>query len=228
LTPENPGVLQAILFDLDGTLVDSAPDLGYAANLVRESLGMPHLPLADYRPQASNGARGLLKVALNIGMDHPDYEQRKSLFLKFYEANLTTHSRLFDGVVEMLATIDAAGLKWGIVTNKAGWLAEPVVAQLGFAANCGALVSGDSTPHPKPAPDGLLLAARRIGVAPEACVYVGDDVRDIVAGRAAGMPTIAAGWGYLGAEPDLSKWDADFIAPTPADVLPLSLRRTAA
>ncbi len=149
-------VPQAILFDLDGTLVDSAPDLGYAANLVRESLGLAHLPLADYRPQASNGARGLLKVALNIAMDHPDYEARKALFLKFYQANLTTHSRLFDGIAEMLAALDEAGLAWGIVTNKAGWLAEPVVAQLDFATNCRCLISGDS----KPAPDGLLLAAR--------------------------------------------------------------------
>mgnify|MGYP000464524408 CR=1 FL=1 len=122
----------------------------------------------------------------------------------------------------------ASGLPWGIVTNKAGWLAEPVVAQLGFAANCRCLISGDSTPHPKPAPDGLLLAARKIGVAPEACVYVGDDLRDVVAGRAAGMPTIAAGWGYLGADPDLSKWQADAIAPTPADVLALINARRAA
>lgn len=221
-------VPQAILFDLDGTLVDSAPDLGYAANLVRESLGLAHLPLADYRPQASNGARGLLKVALNIAMDHPDYEARKALFLKFYQANLTTHSRLFDGVAEMLAALDEAGLAWGIVTNKAGWLAEPVVAQLGFAANCRCLISGDSTPHPKPAPDGLLLAARKLGVAPEACVYVGDDLRDVVAGRAAGMPTIAVEWGYLGANPDLSQWNADAIATTPADVLKLiQLRRAA-
>jgi len=223
----NPNT-QCVLFDLDGTLVDSAPDLGYAANLVREALGLAHLPLADYRPQASNGARGLLKVALGIAMDHPDYEARKALFLKFYEANLTTHSTLFDGIAEMLAELDAAGLHWGIVTNKAGWLAEPIVARLSFAANCRCLISGDSTPHPKPAPDGLLLAARKIGVAPEACIYVGDDLRDVVAGRAAGMPTIAAGWGYLGAEPDLSKWQADAIAPSPADVLALLNTRRAA
>ncbi|MBA4283966.1 MAG: phosphoglycolate phosphatase [Xanthomonadaceae bacterium] len=210
-----------VLFDLDGTLVDSAPDLGYAANLVRESLGMAHLPLADYRPQASNGARGLLKVALNIAMDHPDYEARKALFLRFYEANLTTHSRLFDGVAEMLAALDAAGVPWGIVTNKAGWLAQPVVEQLGFAASCRTLIAGDSTPHPKPAPDGLLLAARRVGVDPNACVYVGDDVRDVVAGRAAGMRTVAAGWGYLGTEPDLEKWQADDIVAMPAELISL-------
>lgn len=221
MTPDKPRVPEAILFDLDGTLVDSAPDLGYAANLVRESLGLAPLPPADYRPQASNGARGLLKVALNIAMDHPDYEARKALFLKFYEANLTTHSRLFEGVVEMLAALDDAGLPWGIVTNKAGWLAQPVVEQLGFAANCRTLVAGDSTPHPKPAPDGLLLAARRIGVDPGACVYVGDDIRDVVAGRAAGMRTVAAGWGYLGTEPDVEKWKADHVAATPSDLVSL-------
>ena len=140
MNPNTHRVPQAILFDLDGTLVDSAPDLGYAANLVREAQGLPHLPLSDYRPQASNGARGLLKVALNMTMDHRDYEDRKALFLKFYQANLTTHSRLFDGVVELLAALDQEGLKWGIVTNKAGWLAEPMVAQLGFPATCGCLV----------------------------------------------------------------------------------------
>lgn len=227
MNPNTQCVPQAILFDLDGTLVDSAPDLGYAANLVREAQGLPHLPLSDYRPQASNGARGLLKVALNMTMDHRDYEDRKALFLKFYQANLTTHSRLFDGIVELLAALDQEGLKWGIVTNKAGWLAEPMVAQLGFPATCGCLVAGDSTPHPKPAPDGLLLAARKIGVKPENCIYVGDDLRDVVAGRAAGMMTIAAGWGYLGAEPDLSIWKADAIAHAPADVLALIRPRLA-
>ena len=227
MTPNTECAPQAILFDLDGTLVDSAPDLGYAANLVREAQGLPHLPLSDYRPQASNGARGLLKVALNMAMDHPEYEVRKALFLKFYQANLTTHSSLFDGVAELLAEIEAAGLKWGIVTNKAGWLAEPMVAQLGFAASCACLIAGDSTPHPKPAPDGLLLAARKIGVKPERCVYVGDDLRDVVAGRAAGMATIAAAWGYLGAEPDLPIWKADAIAATPGEVLALARQRAA-
>lgn len=204
-----------VLFDLDGTLVDSAPDLGAAANHVRTELGLAPLPLDRYRPQASNGARGLLKLALGIATDHPDYEARKASFLRHYEAHLTVHSRLFDGVADMLAALDAAGVPWGIVTNKAGWLATPVVAGLGFAANCRVLIAGDTTPHPKPAPDGLLLAARRIGVAADACVYVGDDVRDVIAGRAAGMRTIAAGWGYLGDGDGPQTWGADALIATP-------------
>lgn len=204
-----------VLFDLDGTLVDSAPDLGAAANHVRTELGLAPLPLDRYRPQASNGARGLLKLALGIATDHPDYEARKASFLRHYEAHLTVHSRLFDGVADMLAALDAAGVPWGIVTNKAGWLATPVVAGLGFAANCRVLIAGDTTPHPKPAPDGLLLAARRIGVAADACVYVGDDVRDVIAGRAAGMRTIAAGWGYLGDGDGPQTWCADALIATP-------------
>ena len=208
-----------VLFDLDGTLVDSAPDLGAAANHVRESLGLAPLPLERYRPQASNGARGLLKLALGISTDHPDYEARKSTFLRHYEANLAVHSRLFDGVAGMLAALDGAGIAWGIVTNKAGWLATPVVEQIGLAPRCRVLVAGDTTPHPKPAPDGLLLAARRIGVDPAACVYVGDDLRDIVAGRAAGMRTVAAGWGYLGDGEGPESWGADALVATPAELL---------
>ena len=133
---------RCVLFDLDGTLVDSAPDLGAAANHVRVSLGLAPLPLENYRPQASNGARGLLKLALGIATDHPDYEARKNVFLRHYEANLTVHSRLFDGIDEMLAALDAGALPWGIVTNKAGWLATPVVEQIG-RASCRERVSID-------------------------------------------------------------------------------------
>lgn len=219
---------RCVLFDLDGTLADSAPDLGLAANLVREELGLPPLPVERYRPQASNGARGLLGVALGITPQHPEYEIRKTRFLKHYEANLSTFTRLFDGVPEMLDTLDAAGLRWGIVTNKAGWLTRPCVAGLGLAGRGVTLVSGDSTPHPKPAPDGLLLGAREAGVAATECIYVGDDLRDIVAGHAAGMRTVAAGWGYLGGNPDLDAWNADAIAMTPAALIDLiALRRAA-
>lgn len=210
---------RCVLFDLDGTLVDSAPDLGAAANHVRSELGLAPLPLDIYRPQASNGARGLLKLALGMATDHPDYEARKASFLRYYEANLTVHSRLFDGVPELLAALDTAGMPWGIVTNKAGWLATPVVEQIGLAARCRVLIAGDTTPHPKPAPDGLLLAARRVGVPAADCVYVGDDLRDVVAGRAAGMRTIAADWGYLGDGQDASGWGADLQVATPADVI---------
>lgn len=206
---------RCVLFDLDGTLVDSAPDLGDAANRVRDSLGLPPLPIDTYRPQASNGARGLLKVALGISPGDDIYETRKTEFLSHYHRNLTNHSTLFPGVPELLSALERAKLLWGVVTNKVGWLSEPIMHNLGLLTRSACLISGDSTPNPKPAPDGLLLAAERAGFAPGECIYVGDDLRDIIAGRAAGMRTIAAGWGYLGANPDLSSWAADHIAETP-------------
>jgi len=219
---------RCVLFDLDGTLLDSAPDLGLAANLVREGLGMAHLPLGVLRPQASNGARGLLKVALGITPEHPDYETHKSEFLRHYQNNLTTLTRRFEGVSELLDALEACGLRWGVITNKVGWLARPVMEGTGLAARAACLVAGDSTPNPKPAPDGLLLAAREIGVNPRDCIYVGDDLRDIVAGKAAGMRTVAAGWGYLGANPDLESWQADAIAMTPGALIDLMALRRAA
>jgi N-acetyl-D-muramate 6-phosphate phosphatase len=206
---------RCVLFDLDGTLVDSAPDLGDAANQVRAALGLEPLPIADYRPQASSGARGLLKVALGITPKHDDYENHKTTFLSHYHSNLTRYSRLFPGVPELLSALEKAKIPWGVVTNKVGWLSEPVMHNLGLFERAACLISGDSTANPKPAPDGLWLAAHKTGLPPEDCIYVGDDLRDIVAGRAAGMRTIAAGWGYLGVNTKISSWDADHIAETP-------------
>jgi N-acetyl-D-muramate 6-phosphate phosphatase len=219
---------QCVLFDLDGTLVDTAPDLGLAANLVREELNLPPLPMCDYRPSASGGARGLLKVALGIRPEDEGYAQRKERFLVHYRANLSTGSRLFDGVPEMLDSLDRAGIRWGVVTNKVAEFSRPLIDDLGLQQRCACLVCGDSTPKPKPAPDPLLLASEQIGVLPRECVYVGDDERDILAGRAAHMRTIAAGWGYMGDKPDPREWAADVIVDSPADLVSLlELRRAA-
>ena len=219
---------KCVLFDLDGTLVDTAPDLGLAANLVREELDMEPLPLSTYRPYASCGARGLLKVAIGMNMDHPDYPQRKERFLVHYRANLSRNSSLFPGVAEMLGALEHAGIRWGIVTNKVSSLSEPLVADLGLMARSACLVSGDSTPKPKPAPEPLLLAAKLVGIAPRDCLYVGDDERDILSGRAAHMRTAAAGWGYMGDKPDPRSWSADVIVETPAELVQLlELRRAA-
>jgi phosphoglycolate phosphatase len=217
-----------VLFDMDGTLVDTAPDLGRAANQVRIGLGMAPLPLDLYRPQASNGARGLLGVALGISTDAPDYETHKAAFLRHYEADICSGSRLFDGVAELLAALDDAGIRWGIVTNKIGRLTTRVVAGLGLDTRTPAIVAGDSTPNPKPAPDGLLLAASLLDALPAQCIYVGDDHRDILAGHAAGMGTIAAGWGYLGTNPDVASWGADSVYATPGALRDALLRRRAA
>ena len=219
---------KCVLFDLDGTLVDTAPDLGLAANLVREELDMEPLPLSTYRPYASCGARGLLKVAIGMNMDHPDYPQRKERFLVHYRANLSRNSSLFPGVAEMLGALEHAGIRWGIVTNKVSSLSEPLVADLGLMARSACLVSGDSTPKPKPAPEPLLLASKLVGSAARDCLYVGDDERDILSGRAAHMRTAAAGWGYMGDKPDPRSWSADVIVETPAELVQLlELRRAA-
>jgi len=219
---------KCVLFDLDGTLVDTAPDLGLAANLVRQEQGLEPLPLDIYRPSASGGARGLLKVALGMSMDHPDYAQRKERFLVHYRANLSANSSLFPGVPEMLDALEAAGIRWGVVTNKIASLSQPIMDDLGLSARSACLVSGDSTPKPKPAPEPLLLASKLVGIAQRDCLYVGDDERDILSGRAAHMRTAAAGWGYMGDKPDPNTWSPDVILDTPEELAQLlELRRAA-
>ena len=207
---------RAVLFDLDGTLVDTAPDLGHAANLVRADLGLRPLPLADYRPVASAGARGLLGVALGITPEHVDYAARTQRFLALYREHIVRHSALFDGMEELLATIAARGLRWGIVTNKPAWLTGPIVDGLALRVDCA--VSADQVARAKPAPDALLHACALIDITPDDCWYVGDDLRDIVAGRAAGMLTVAADWGYLGDDAVIADWGADAIAATPREL----------
>jgi 2-phosphoglycolate phosphatase len=207
---------QAVLFDLDGTLADTAPDLGHAANLVREELGLPPLPLADYRPVASAGARGLLGKALAITPEHADYAAHVQRFLALYREHIVHHTKLFDGMDELLAVIAARGLRWGIVTNKAARLTASIVEGLALRAAC--VVSADQVARPKPAPDALLRACEILDLPPQACWYVGDDKRDIVAGHAAGMPTVAADWGYLGIDGPTTGWGADRIAQTPHEL----------
>ncbi|MGQ0700438.1 MAG: phosphoglycolate phosphatase [Panacagrimonas sp.] len=208
---------KAWLFDLDGTLVDTAPDLGHAANLVRAECGLPPLPLIDYRPEASSGARGLLRIALGTTPDHPDYPIRRDSFLAHYRANLSRATKPFPGIAELLLALELKGLRWGLVTNKPGWLTQPLMFDLGLASRAACIVSGDSTPKPKPAPDPLLLACKQLDLKPGECVYVGDDQRDIESARAAKMPSVAAGWGYMGSTA-VADWGADYFAPMVADL----------
>lgn len=209
--------LRAVLFDLDGTLIDSAGDLAAAANAMRVDRGLEPLPLAQYRPHGGSGARGMLRQAFDIAPGHADYERLKHEFLDRYEGLMHDSTRPFDGIEAALAALGAAGLAWGIVTNKAERFALPLTTALRLDA--ATVVGGDTTPHAKPHPAPLLEAARRMGVSPQACLYVGDDERDVVAGKAAGMSTAVALWGYLGLDPQLADWCADVELFLPTDLL---------
>ena len=209
-----------ILFDFDGTLADTAPDLGAAANRQRIRAGLEPLPLEVLRPYSSAGARGLLRCALNLMPTDETYEAHRVQFLKDYEAAMTVDTCLFDGVPELLAQIKNEGMAWGIVTNKATYLATPIVKALGLAQECAVLVCGDTTAHSKPHPLPLLHAAQQAGYDVERCLYVGDDLRDIQAAQAAGMPSIAAAYGYCGPEHPPETWQADHCAYSARDMWP--------
>lgn len=211
--------VSAVLFDLDGTLIDSAPDLGAAADELRTVRGLPSLPLSDYRPWAGSGARGMLAVAFGITPEHADFASLKEEFFSNYARRLTQSTFAFDGVAELIVGIVASGLKWGVVTNKSARFTEPLTKAMPLFHGAGAIVSGDTTPYSKPHPEPLLEAARQLGVAPGQCVYVGDDERDIVAGKAAGMSTVAACYGYLGDKAEVSAWGADAQIGAPLDLL---------
>ena len=211
--------LKAVLFDLDGTLVDSAPELGAAADKMRTDRGLTSLPLSAYRHMAGSGARGMLGIAFDITPDMPEFAQMREEFFVNYEARMLLNTPVFDGVPELIAALRNRGLQWGVVTNKSARFTEPLTQAMSLFATAGAVVSGDTTPFSKPHPAPLLEAARRIGLSQAECVYVGDDERDIVAGRAAGMRAIAATYGYMGAKADVSAWGADDSIESPLSLL---------
>ena len=212
-------MIRAVLFDLDGTLADTAADLASALNRLRTEHQRSPLPLELMRPHTSSGARGLLKVGFDIDPHDERYIPMRDRFLDLYGEALCVHTQLFEGMAELLGELDRKTVAWGIVTNKPKRFTDPLVRLLQLHARAACVVSGDTTPRSKPAPDPLLHAAALIRIQPAACLYVGDDVRDVQGARAAGMPVIAAGWGYLGAEGDPSAWGADAVLDHPLDVL---------
>jgi phosphoglycolate phosphatase len=212
---------RAVLFDLDGTLVDSAPDLAGAGNDLRERRGLPALPLDRYRPLTGTGARGMLRVALGASVEQDDFESLKDEYLTTYARRLTRLTQVFADMEAVLTRLEARSIAWGVVTNKHSRFATPLIEGLGLARRCAVLVCGDSAARAKPHPDPLLLAAERLGLPSGECLYIGDDLRDVQAGQAAGMATIAAGWGYLGEGAPIEAWGADHVAPTPRDLLKL-------
>jgi phosphoglycolate phosphatase len=210
---------QAVLFDLDGTLADTAGDLGGALNQLRIQRGLAPMPLELLRPHASAGARGLIAVGLDIHPGHAEYEDLRLAFLDAYTRCLSDTTVLFDGVAALLDRIEQAGLKWGVVTNKPHRFTIPVMQGLGLDQRSMSTISGDSTAHAKPHPLPLLTACEQIQADPAATLYVGDDLRDIQAAHAAGMPSAAAGWGYIGHGQGIHDWGADVIAAQPLDLL---------
>ncbi|MGV3627767.1 MAG: HAD-IA family hydrolase [Betaproteobacteria bacterium] len=207
----------AVLFDLDGTFADTAPDLGRAVNAMRAARGLTPVPLADTRRVTSLGARGLLGVGFGITPEHADYLAMRDEFLRIYENNLCRDTVLFPGMAALITRLEQRNITWGIVTNKAERFAKPLMQQLGYATRAACIIGGDTTGHMKPHPAPLLAAATTINIAPQSCAYVGDDERDIQAGRAACMRTVAVRFGYLnGSSPDL--WGADVIVSTPAEI----------
>ncbi len=215
----DPARTQAILFDLDGTFADTAPDLRHALNTLLRAHGKAPLPLEQIRKVASSGARGMLGVGFGIAPGDPGYESLAAEFLGLYERDLCRETRLFPGIEALLDEIETRGLRWGIVTNKAERFTRPLLRLLGLFERAACVVSGDSTPHRKPHPGPLLAAARLACVDPGACIYLGDDERDMIAGRAAGMRVAIAGYGYLGLGNPPELWPADLRLQEPIELL---------
>ena len=207
----------AVLFDLDGTLLDSAPDFVATVNHMRRQRGLPDIALPQLRPVVSKGGRAMLAVAFPQ-LAETGREALVAEFLDTYEALIGQHARLFDGVAAMLDALEQAGTRWGIVTNKPEYLARLVLPQLGWEQRCAVLIGGDTLAERKPHPLPLQVAAQRIGMAPGQCIYVGDDERDIQAARAAGMASVAALWGYRLEGDDPAAWQAERMCRLPREL----------
>ena len=210
-----------ILFDLDGTLVDTAPDLAYALNLQRELHGLAHLPMEAIRPFASHGSKGLLNIGFDLTPEDETFEEMRVEYLDLYDQVFTRSPVLFDGVEELLAKLHQRDIKWGVVTNKPRRFAAPLIDSMQLITPMACLVCGDDAPLPKPAPDTLFMACEQSLVKPECCFYVGDAERDIEAGNAASMKTVVALWGYIDTADKPMKWGADFAINHPLELISL-------
>jgi len=214
-------MINTILFDLDGTLVDTAPDLGYALNLQLAKHGKPPLPDATIRPFASHGSRGLIGLGFGINPSDADFLALRDEYLELYDQVFTRSPKLFDGMDELLKTIEEQKIKWGIVTNKPRRFTQPLVKSMGLTQRAICVVSGDDALKPKPSPETLFLACKEAQVEPSQCIYIGDAARDIEAGKAAGMKTAVALFGYIDKTDKPHEWGADALIKAPRDILNL-------
>lgn len=211
--------VRAVLFDLDGTLVDTAPDLIFTLNEMRRRRGLAEMAREPLRAQASHGTQGLIRLGFGIGHEHPEFPALRAEFLEIYIDHLTTRSGLFPEMAEVLEGLEARGMSWAVVTNKPAFLTEPLLAGLGLLFRAASVVSGDTCAHPKPHPAPLLHACGQMGIHPDACLYVGDAARDVEAASAAGMPTLVALYGYLGEDDRPDEWGAAGFIQSPRGLI---------
>jgi phosphoglycolate phosphatase len=209
----------AVLFDLDGTLIDTAPDMGAALNNLLIEENRAPLPLAAIRPYVSQGGLVLTRLGFAGQVAEDEIEPLRLRFLQHYRAIVAENSRLFDGLEDVLQELERRAISWGVVTNKPEWLTHPLLEQLGLASRSAVVIGGDTLPNRKPHPQPLQVAAERIGVDCHRCIYVGDDERDIVAGRAAQMKTLVAAYGYIEDADAIPGWQADGVIAAPRDLL---------
>ncbi len=216
--------VKAVLFDLDGTFADTAPDLAAALNHVRASRNLAPLPLEVLRPQASHGSAGLLKVGMNVTPDAPDYDELRDIFLDHYATNICVYTTVFNGIKQLIESLEQREIQWGIITNKPHIYTLPLMQALGYADRAACLISGDTCAHAKPHPEPMLKACELINVAPENCLYLGDDIRDMQAANAAVMRGVIARYGYISSDARLETWQAHAIIDHPSELLDLLAR----
>jgi phosphoglycolate phosphatase len=214
-------VIKAVLFDLDGTFADTAPDLAAALNHTRAARNLPPLPLDIVRPQASHGSPGLLKLGFGIKPDTAEYDALRAIFLDYYERHICVHTRLFGDMAELVAELERRSIQWGIVTNKPHRFTLPLMQALGYAERAACLISGDTCAHAKPHPEPMLKACELMNIPPAQCLYLGDDLRDMQAANASGMPGIIASYGYVSADASLKNWNAQGSVVKPTELLGL-------
>ena len=211
--------IRTVLFDLDGTLIDTAPDMAAALEILCDEEQRSRLPYAEVRPVVSNGSVALVKLAFGDELDEHTLDRLKTRYLEIYQNHLAVHSQLFEEMEELLQQLERNNIKWGVVTNKPGWLTEPLLESLGLLQRAACIVSADSTENRKPHPEPMFYACQLANSQPEECVYVGDARRDIEAGQNAGMKTIIAEYGYIGDWEDIEDWQADYSIQRPSQLL---------
>ena len=218
---KQPFKVSTVLFDLDGTLIDTAPDMAAALDILCDEEGHPRKPYSEVRPIVSNGSVALIKLAFGEALEAATLERLKSRYLDIYQQHLSVHSTLFDEMTELLEQLESNDIKWGVVTNKPGWLTEPLMEALGLFKRASCIVSADTTKNRKPHPEPMYYACKLTGAQPEECVYVGDARRDIEAGQNAGMMTIIAEYGYIEDTENVDDWQADHRIQRPSQIMAL-------